>query len=219
MKIKYVIASILLFCCIIPDVNALCSKSDILRARIDANNITPEINRLKDEQGKYTGKYNIIFKGFTKDFYIKEKNTGIIYAYNSVQDGNLIVKNIEGGNLEFNIYYQRCSDEHMRTIKYNLPKYNYYSDSPLCEGISESELEICGNWYRGELTEESFNEQINKYREELEQKQLEEQSKDTILNRIKNYLIEYYIYIISGIILIVIIVSLIVFRKKQYSLD
>lgn len=218
MKIKYIVISILLFCCIIPKANALCSRSDILRAKSDAHNITIDIKRLKDENGKYTGKYNVVFQNFIKDFYMKEKNTDTIYTYNAEEKGVLIAGNIEGGNLEFDIYYPKCADEHMRKIKYTLPKYNYFSDSTLCEGISEEELEICGNWYQGELNEESFEEQIKQYKQELE-KQNKVKNDKTILNQIKYYLIEYYVYIISGIISIVILISIIVFRKRKYSLD
>lgn len=219
MKIKYIIVTVLLFVFMTPDVYARCSKNDILRAKGDANNITLEAKRLKDSNGKYTGKYNLIFNNVTEDFYLQDKLTNNIYNRDLIENGTLIVKDIEGGAIEFDIYYEVCSSRHMKSIKTNLPKYNTYSSSALCEGIPEEEVEMCGSWYQGEIQEEILKQKVETYKETLKQQELEKEKSNTTFNKIKNFLLDYYIYIIITIVLVVIITTIIAIRKKQYSLD
>lgn len=221
MKIKYTLITIILFICMTPDVyaNGRCSKNDILRAKGEANNITFEVKRIKDANGKYTGKYNLVFNNVTKDLYLQDKNTNNKYSYDLVENGSLTVKDIEGGNIEFGIYYRICASEYMKSIKTNLPKYNTYSDNPLCEGISEEEIEMCGSWYQGEVTEESLRKQVEEYKDSIKKQKLEKEKNNTIFNKIKEFLLDYYIYIIVTIVIVVIITAIITIRKKQYSLD
>lgn len=247
MKIKYTLITIILFICMTPDVYAYCSQSDILRAKGEANNITLEVKRLKDANGKYTGKYNLVFNNVDEDLYLQDKFTKIKYNYGIIDDemiennimddeeideseieiveeimaenGILTIKDVEGRNIEFNVYYRTCDSEFMRSIKIDLPKYNAYADNPLCEGISEEEIEMCGSWYQGEVTEETLKEKVEEYKEKLKQQEIEQEKNDTTINKIKDFLLKYYIYIIVAIVLIVITTIIITIRKKQYSLD
>ena len=106
----------------------------------------------------------------------------------------------------------------MRTIKLNLPKYNVYSLRKECEGINEEDLEICGKWYQGELNDEIFNKKIKENQEEQKKIQEEENNK-TIFEKAIEIILDYYIYIISTIMIIVTITLVITVKRRRASLE
>lgn len=213
MKLKYLILIILLFFTINPEVNALCSKREILEMKDKAYSITMETEYAKDEYGKDTGKYNIIIKGLVKDMHIQNITTGESYSYENSDDGTIIIKNLETNNYTFKVIYKLCGSENLRTINYKLPKYNQYVNNPLCKELKE-QVDICSRNYQEELSEEEFQKKIKEYRKNLGIKEEEPEPKNLFEKVVKN-LINYYPYIILGIIVLIIIsIKLIVNRKR-----
>lgn len=221
MKTKYIIFSILMFLFITPSANAsICGKSDLLRVKGDANSVTINYELVPgDEFGNISGLFDLKINGITDDLIIIEQTSGRTYTSKSNVNGVITIENVSGENFIFKLYYQKCDNKLMRTIRLNLPKYNYYSNNKLCEGISEEELDICGKWYQGELNDDIFKQKIEEYQKSLEEKKQQEEKENTIFKQIVDFLLDYYLYIIITIVIIVIITMMIVLRKRRYSLE
>lgn len=213
MKIKYILISILLFLCIIPNVHAKCGKSDMIRIKDIANAITITAQYAKDEHGKDTGYYNLIIEGLTNELYMIETTMQKEYHYS--ENGKLTINDLNGNKYKFKVYYEACDSELIRIIDYKLPKYNHYARDPLCEGLSE-ELDVCNRTYQEEITEEMFKQKIEEYTTKQEEIRKEE---NKIINKIVDFLIEYYFYVIIVIILIVGLTSAMVINKKRGALE
>lgn len=217
MKFKYLLLTILLFLFITPKVNALCSKKNMLEVKEKANNIMLETQYHKKENNTDTGNFNITFKGLTQELYILNQTTGEKYYYNNTDNGTFTIYNLPTGNYIFKVHYEVCYSELMRTINYKLPKYNHYANDKLCEGLKDK-IEICSRTYQGNLIKEEFEKKVKEYRNELGIKEPEELP-DTTFDKIMNFLLKYYLYIIIGIILIVAITIKIVINKKRGALE
>lgn len=222
-KIKYIIVTIVLFFIITPSTKAsVCDKADILRVKSDANKVTIDYDyKYNPNELVKNGKFfTLKIKGITEDIYIYEKNTGRTYTHKSKDENGIInMDKVSGGSFEFNIYYYVCDNRLIRTMKYNLPKYNYYSEAPMCEGITGEELDVCDEWYQGDLDDETFKQKIEEYKKDLEELQQQEAKENTIFNKIKNFLLDNYVYIIIAIVLIVLITIIILIRRKRGILE
>ncbi len=218
-NIKHLILTTLLFLTITPKVYAreYCINEDISSVKRDAQKITIDYELDKDPEN--TGLFNITINGLTEDLSVYEKVTNIYNDWSNINENGKLTFQLPGDSYEFKIYYNTCSDKPIRTIKINLPKYNYYAESSSCENISKEDLEVCDEWYQGDLDDETFNKIISDYNKKLEDQKKQEQQENTILNKIINFLSNYYLYIIGVIILIVIIAFIIINRKKKYSLE
>lgn len=225
MKKIYIILSVVLFFIVTPSVNAaMCDKTDILKKKSEANNINIEYELVKNKDGSsnVSGLFDIKITGLTENLIIKEETTQKTYFSKPNNGGTILIENVEGGNLVFKINYKKCANKLLRTIKVNLPKYNVYSLRDECENINEEELEICGKWYQGELNDEIFNEKIKEYQKEQEELRKQEENKtmfEKIIEKAIDYLLEYYIYVISAIVVIVIITLTITLRRRRASLE
>lgn len=217
MKAKYILISIIAFLLLTPNAYARCSQSDILRVKSDANKITIDKEQIKDSDGKSTGKFNIIITGLTEDIYVKEDNLGL-YKYDVTKNGVLTLYNKEGGNYSFKFYYEICDNKLLKTLNYNLPRYNYYSESSICEGIDPEQVKECGSWYQGELSKEIIQQKIDEYNESLKAKEKKEKI-NKFFEPIKDFITNNYIYIISALTVIITVTIIIIRRKKQYTLD
>lgn len=216
MKIKYLFITILLFLFITPRANALCSKDNMLKVKEKANNIMVETQYSKDNNGNDTGNFNITFKGLTQELYISNQLTGEKYYYNNTDNGTMTLTNLPTGNYIFKVHYDVCYSELMRTINYKLPKYNHYANDKQCDGLKD-QIDICSRSYQGNITKEEFETKIKEYKKELGIK--EEELPKTQFDKIIKLLLEYYPYIIAGIIVIVAITIKLVINKKRGELE
>lgn len=220
-KIKYIIVTIVLFFITSPTIQAkvICDRADILRVKNDANKVTVEYEFNGTDDFLTAGTFNLKIKGITEDMSIVESINNRRYTINSVVDDVATIYNIEEQNITLKIYYYRCSSELVRTIKIKLPKYNFYSEDESCEGISKEELEVCDPWYQGELDDETFGQKIEEYKKILEEKEELERKENTIFKKIIKFLLNYYLYIIATIVLVITVTIVLILRKKRYTLD
>ena len=218
-NIKHLILTTILFLTITPKAYArsYCSNADMLNVKRDALKVTIDYELDKDPEN--VGLFNITINGLTEDLSIHEKVTNMYNDWNDTNETGKLTFQLTEDNYEFKIYYNMCSDKSIRTMQLNLPKYNYYADTPSCENISKEDLEVCDEWYQGDLDDETFNKIISDYNKKNEEQKKQEQQENTILNKIIKFLSNYYIYIIGVIILIVIITFIMINRKKKYSLE
>ncbi len=191
---------------------AYCGKDDFERIKNVANDISIEYSLREDSDVK--GMYDIIVTGLTSELYIKETSHDIVIAYDGTDNGTYILEGISGDNYTFEIYYERCASTLVRTITLNVPKYNSLSESPLCDGISGEDLDVCDEWYQGDLDEDKFNESIEEYNKNLQKEQIEE-----TFNKVIEFFKGNFIYMISAIAIVAAIIIVIYIKKKRSALD
>lgn len=105
-------------------------------------------------------------------------------------------------------------DETIRTEKLSLQSYNVYADDPRCANVNIEEFPMCDPWYEGTISEETFTQNYNDYQEQQaeENKPPEEEPQEeepTIGDQIFEFLSNYYIHIIVGVIIIVVVGTII----------
>lgn len=224
-----------------------CSDSKILELKEAAKNI--EINYEYNKDAKSTdyiddyeegeiiddlepvidikGAVNLIITGLPKGMYIEEREYGRFFHYDMQVDGKIIIEKVGGGTKSFAVYSNECYDE-IRSISIDVPKYNIYHEDPLCEGISGDDLAVCGEFYNGDISYETFKASVEQYKSELSNKKSEDKSiddtsknsnVDKVVNKVSSTLEDYYIYIIAGVVLLVAIVIFIRVRRKRSVLE
>lgn len=213
MRLKYPIITIIAFLVMVPNAHARCSQNDLSRVRIDANSITIENTLNKDNKGKY----DITIKGITKDLIIYEEKSNQGYTYKDSNNGVITIAEVEGDSLVYRIYYETCDSKLMRTIRYNLPRYNYYSESSICEGLTE-EIEECSMWYQGDLNREQLEKIVEEYKNTPNYIKENSPFYKTV-NLIKSFVEEYYIYMIAIISILIIPIIVYIIDKKRGVLE
>lgn len=117
---------------------------------------------------------------------------------------------VDSGNRQFHIYSVHCAEYQVGTISINLPKFNIFSMEEECS-YSARELEICDEWYQGNLSYTSFRKLVDNYYQSVEK---EEESD------ILNFAITHYVYfVLGGIVFVGIFIFLIIRRIRRNRLD
>lgn len=216
MKKRYIILAIILFGFITPKVNAAtCTKSEIIKVKEKANNV--KIEYVASEKTQKKGVYDIKITGLPEEIYIKEESTGKTYTSSLNENDIITLSRVSAGNYKFEFYYFHCGDQLVRTHKLTVPKYNYYSEHPLCDGVPPEEVQECDEWYQGKVTEELLTEKINEYKNKRGEN--EPTKIDKILETIKNFVTNYYLYIIGVVTVIIIVITIIITRRKRGRLE
>lgn len=216
MKKRYIILAIILFVFITPKVNAAtCTKSEIIKVKEKANNV--KIEYVASEKTQKKGVYDIKITGLTDEIYLKEELTGKTYTTSLNENGVITLSRVSAGDYKFEFRYFHCGDQLVRTAKLTVPKYNYYSEHPLCDGVPPEEVQECDEWYQGKVTEELLTEKINEYKKQ--QGKDESNKIDKILDIIKNFITNYYLYIIGIVAVIIIATTTIIIKKKRGRLE
>lgn len=130
-----------------------------------------------------------------------------------IQEEKITLDNITSGIKKIGIYNKQYNYL-LKTVRLNIPKYNYYSLKEECK--DKKDLDVCDKWYPYELNDSTFYYKIKKYQEK---EPIIEENKTNIFDTFINFTSKYYIYIILFILLIVVLSILIIMRKKRYSLD
>ena len=194
-------------------VNAgICDKEnlDVYKKYYDNLDIKYEMD---EDYGK--GVYKINIDSLLEDTSVRNKDLNINEAYNSLNNGLIVLKNMDSGVIYLNFYYDRC-DMLVTTRKVNIPIFNKYSLREECMGIED--LDVCMSDYEFPLNESTFLKKINDYNKT---KDNEEEIKNNYVffNKIFTFLSSYYLYIIGSIIIIVFIVTYFTIRKRRYTLE
>lgn len=99
-----------------------------------------------------------------------------------------------------------CYGQVMGSRYVTLPNYNENSNDPLCEGIEE--FSLCQKWGASPVSYNDFVSKTNEYREKkrLQQEQkIKEKVDDSFKTKVLNFIVDYYIFLIGGIAVIVLL--------------
>lgn len=184
-----------------------CTSTKLEELKQKANNI--DIYTEFDDSSinnRIYDRYHITITGLIEGLYIYTDNYEKAFDMSSVVDGTInsyITTNVK----KINIYSNECDDQIIKSIEVNLKKFNIYSTYKECEGISGEDLDVCSEFYDGELTDSVFQSEIKKYKESLENK---------IVIKNNNW-ITYGI--IAGVIVVIAILIITIIRHKKNKLD
>ena len=180
-----------------------------------------EINEFKRIEDKYKVKYEI--DKSTKKYHLYfERSKPNIYDYIIYTDEKIECEDInstitkcsyfEAGEYELEILGQTetCKDS-FKKITLNLPKYNKYSEDPLCQGIEE--FVLCSPIYDKDIDYETFASRVETYKrtkkekkEPNEERKQEENKIDVVLEYVKQNLFQIIIIIVFVVLLITTII-------------
>jgi len=201
-----------------------------------------------NETGQYN-KYVVTVHNLTNDIYAYDESNGnqfindkYVYLENqkayvfysrasesirTAYEGRFVEGNVYSGYTvgthTFDVYANECTDK-LKSITIKITKFNEYSQTEACEGISGDDLSVCGEWFDNRnLSSEDFNTIVEEYKngniEDGSQIETIDDINLSFFNKIVYFLKNNYLYIIGGIVLIVIIVSLIVIRQRRGRLE
>lgn len=190
-----------------------CGKDDMERVKNIANNIKITYEYRNDLE--YKGLFDVVIEGMSEELVIREKNLNYNLAYGSVKNGIITLEEISGGELKFEIYYEKCSKDPIKVYDLKIPVYNYLSQNDICKGIDTDKVKECSEWYQGDLTEEELKQVVDDYNNKING----DQEQTDNVNKIINFLKENYIYIVSAFIVIGISIFVIVVKQKRAKLD
>ena len=122
------------------------------------------------------------------------------YGYITYQNPN-VFKNV---NFTINVYSndETCSNEVLRTIKYNTNKYNPYSVNDVCDGY-ENKIDLCASFYDVDnMTEEEFVNKVKDYKFD---------------KSILGYIKRYYLYVLIPFLigLVIFTIRLIIYKRRN----
>lgn len=154
-------------------------------------------------------KYTFVINGATDgDFSIHDNNN---YQYLGLSPGEYTVT-IEGVT-------NTCKDV-LKTINLSLPKYNKYTEDPLCKG--NEEFVLCQPTYDKDIDYDTFKERLEVYKKtktENNAKNNNTKKENIVINYIKNNIVQVSLIAISLVLVIIIIISIAKRQKKSRRLE
>ncbi len=157
----------------------------------------------------FTIKFSNIPEGFT----IYDFKNNLTYNYSGPE---LVVPASKNTSYVFNVYIPNdaCHLEVLYKHYITIPSYNKYYKDELCRGIENYKL--CNKWLNINMSYDEWKNDINKYIESLivEEDPMEENDIKGIFDYIIEFYLEYYYYILPGIIVLCFI-GIYIYNKKH----
>ena len=169
-------------------------------------------NSESGEEEFVINQYEIVVNLISEDLCVSDGENESCY---NDSDNGLVKLYLGAGNVNIDITSYRCSGYRLKTINLKLPKFNSYSYREECKKLKEYNLEICDPWYQGGLDEISFTKYIDNFLKE-NTKTVEEEN---IITRLVDIFKNYYLYIITGCLLISVIIIFAIIRRKRSVLE
>lgn len=213
-KVLSTLIFIISFFIFLPTSNASCTYKRLSDLKKLASNVN------------VTYTYNIVNNKATFD--IRFANlTSDIYLYDTFNDkkyiaiGEITLKNFtDGAKYRFfiNSNDKDCKDDSLITKYVTLPKYNIFYGDEICKGIEDYAL--CQKW--GSFNVEVYSDyitQIKKYKASLVEKEDVKvtEKEETVIEKVVDFFINYYIFILPAIIIICSILIVYLARKDKFN--
>ena len=172
-----------------------------------------------DEQ-KDDLKFIASFHNVQKDFYLVNYNDfKYTIVYKEIKDGVITVGDLTPGQTyRFSVLNNdnKCKSQILDTITIQVPHYNAYYKDPLCVGIEE--FEWCKKWVNvNNVSYKTFQKESESYKLEKENSLIEPEPvvEPDIWQQLRNFIGNYYIYIVGVIVVVASVIVIIVKRRKD----
>jgi len=217
---------------------AKCSNAELGRlregaAKIRVNYVPNEVNMgkkavdLGEEVDAIDHVLDLKLYNATKDFVFKYvysgKNvkTGEFYRTHADigPDGAITVRQKSYNTIISYVIYVYpsgggCSNHVLRTIRITLPKYNYYTNLAMCEGIQDYYL--CAPYITSDFDSATFYKKVEDYKAKLlENKEVEEEDNNSIISNALTGVKKHKYVIVGLIVAIGVVVTVIILKRKK----
>ena len=221
MKLKKVL--LLLLICFFANISfvcADCSDEELSKLKEIANNVNIVYEYQGEAAGAFgyeDGTFDVIITNIVDDIYIRDEFYNYVFnTSNADSDGKIVLKSYVSGNHVFKIYAQNC-DKLLRVIELNIPRYNPYSEDPLCEGISGDDLDVCNKWYKYDLEYDDFKKAVEEYKKDSNKNGIADE--ENIFNNIFDFFSKNILYILISVVIIGSIVVIVIVKRKRSVLN
>ena len=215
MKInKYIPLTAMLFLSCITNTYAACTQDEI-----------NEFKRIEDDYkvtydfNKNTKKYTLRFEAPLPDKYYYEMSASENIVCQGINETTIECDGFLADTYEIVIVgmTEKCNDT-LKTTTLTLPKYNEYSEDPLCEGIEE--FVLCNPTYDKEIDYDTFVSRVETYKRTKNKNENINNDNDTgnnnkLLNNMKTYIEENLIQIIIVTVFIILVVITTIITAKS----
>lgn len=149
-------------------------------------------------------------------------NTTTNYYYNTTNKGNIeIIQDYSDSRVNYSIVIKikdgACAETILRRKTVVTPRFNPYSNYPICQGIED--FGLCNRFYDFEVSEDEFYSRtydyLKKQEEKIEEDKNKNKDKSSVLNNIKDFIKDNYIYITSGTVVLIVAISIVVIKKRR----
>jgi len=220
---KKIMFLIITFMCSINYVYADCSSEDIKKYKTQVENVEITYMVREPELGEFgmiNGIIDLIIQNLPEGFYIYSSYYDSNYYVSDWEDGIIYMYDHLYGNYSFDIYSEFCPSKKVKSIQFKVPRYNPYSEDELCNDITEGALDVCEPWYDYDLDYDTFVQKVEEYKNKHIPKPEEKPNWFTqLLNDIMIFASTYSIYIMSGIVVLVIIITMVIINRKRGRLE
>lgn len=189
-----------------------CDSSVIakLKSMIKNINITYDY-RIIDNQAYF----DVTINNLISDIYFYDTSTDRNYFYTDTNNGEIIIPNYtKSGIYRFYSNVVGCEGISLGSKYYNFPVYNRYYTHELCSDIPN--FNLCKKWGYVNYSSEEFEKLIYDYKKEKSSVLCESSLiyEKNLFDKIAEFYINYYYYILSAII-IVGFVTILIYNKKN----
>lgn len=210
-KLKFLL--ILLLCLFPVNIKAACTTSDKARLK----KIVANINTSYDyEMVNNSAVFSIKFSNLNSDVYFKDQ-LGNYYTQYDINH-ELVLNNFsDGKSYTFTFYGKNiCKDENIGTLYVTTPTYNPYYQLSVCDDAKE--FELCQKWVSHSLSRSEFIKKVNEYKnkEEIIDNSIANKT-ISIIDLTMSFIRMYGLYILIGIVVIIIIVKFIRYKKDTFG--
>ena len=222
---KYLFMNFILFFFLSSSVFAKCSDSElkILNDVASKVKITYQYNEEYEKLAEpIYGNFSLFITGVTNDIYVYDYNSLTNYFIADAEAGVITIKDIDGGDRKLYIMSNNsnCKGKLINTKNVNVPKFNYFAVSKYCEGIDGKEFAYCDKWYQLDFNKSTFLRELEIYKNKKPVIPGDngnstdiDNSKDD--NWVKDFVKDYYVYIVLVVVVLIILVILFFARRKK----
>lgn len=177
-----------------------CDSQDIARLKVLAKNVVVQYEFLSDSD--LSNHYQVSVSGLADELLLMDEKYNK-YTAADLKEGELVF-DTTASEIVLKIFSLNCETASvLKTISVKLPKFNYYSLTDECKKLRDKNLNICDEWYQGEIDDDVFFETVSNYLD-----------KDDSLKQIFD---KYYYFIIAGVLLLVVILIIFIIIHKRRS--
>ncbi len=155
--------------------------------------------------------FDVTITNLPKNVYVTDMSTKKTYHYQDFTTENeLIIRDYSDNqriNYKFYLEAPGCYGQVLNTRNVSLPNYNEFADDPVCEGAEGYSL--CQKWGVISIEYEDFVSRVNDYKAKKQQQENPTPKEDgqSLKEMIFNFIGKYYIFLVSGITIIVLLLA------------
>jgi hypothetical protein len=189
-----------------------CDFVNLSRLKKIASNVNFYTTSYREGEKMY---FEVTFSNFHPELVLNNNSNADKYY---PTDNKLVLEKLEDGkSYSYTILTDEtmCLDKSLRNIYINLPKYNYFSELAICDGVED--FDLCKKWNSNTLSSEEFVKKVQAYKDSLKEEEPKEEDPITD-NLILKFYLDYYYVILPSFIAINLLIIYYLDKKDDFDL-